>query len=161
MNEILGLVGTAVICGAFYLMALKEKKSKEKAWDRVIDLRVEIDGLNEIIESDNKVMSKIMEQIGDLQEDVRKGADRFAEDQIKIDVLCKQIEGKDSDIADLNHELCEANHKVVELESDRELYREIAMSRYDEIRYLRRKLKVVRASRLKKVIKAEKFEGVR
>ena len=125
MNEILGLVGTVCICGAFYLMARKEKEKSERLQNRVSklenenhdfwtanlkknkeikELKQDILKLHEIQEFDNKVMKGRMEQIGDLQEDIRKEADRFAKDQITI--------------AGLNHELCEANYRVVELESE-------------------------------------------
>ena len=131
MNEILGMVGTVCICGAFYLMARKEKEENEKLFrqnqelaykyanaDKICDIQKEqIDGykiyidscddtikeLNKIIDFDKEVLTKKTEQIGDLQEDVRRGADRFAKDQMTI--------------ADLNLKLCEAIYRVVESES--------------------------------------------
>lgn len=132
LNEILSIVSSVCICGAFYLVARKEKKENKKLFrqnqelaykyanaDKICDIQKEqIDGykiyiescddtikeLNKIIDFDKEVLTKKTEQIGDLQEDLRKGADRFAKDQTTI--------------ADLNHELCEANYKVVELESE-------------------------------------------
>lgn len=182
MNGILGLVGTVCICGAFYLMAkkkadevgalqnrvnklesenhdfwtrdLKNKKVIRKL-DYMIDIKEQIiSNQKSVIETRGKEVKELGETIlfdNDVMiqktEMLEKANNRFAKDTIKI--------------ADLNNQLCNVNMEVVELKCDLELYRNIAMSRYDEIRYLRKKIKVVRANRLKRVIRAEKLGGVR
>lgn len=149
-TQIIEMAGLIVVCGAFYLIALKEKKSKEKALDRVIDLRVEIDGLNEIIEEDNKVMSKRMEQMGDLQEDVRKDGERINDLEGCLNRASEENEFlKETNSAryteteylrkknsDIQHKLCNANMELVNLEEELKFMKKIGFRKIERARRL-------------------------
>jgi len=59
-----------------------------------------------------------------------------------------------------NDLLTQKTEKIEKLTSDLSFARDVAFARYDEIRYLRKKINVIRSKRLLKVVRAEKLGGV-
>ena len=131
-NQIIEMAGLIVVCGAFYLMNLGKKKENEKLKETIAKkddylcakqdiIRAyarkmkkqgnEIKDLHKTILFDNDVaiqrtemLEQEQKQSKRLEKKLDQASNRFAKDQITI--------------TDLNHELCEANWKVIKLESE-------------------------------------------
>lgn len=118
MNEILGLVGTVCICGGFYLMARKEKENSERLQNRVNKLENENHDFWTANLKKNKEIKELKNEKEELHKTILFDNDVAIQRTEKLEQASNRFAKDQMTIADLNHELCEVNYKVVELESE-------------------------------------------
>lgn len=154
MNDIITLLGGILIVGASYVFANKQQKENERLEKKNEVLKDEIRELERTGISTDDLTSQLIEEKNKLKEEKRELLLNFSENIQKKDNENKKLQETimfDNDLMTKKTELLE------ELRGDLNFAREVAIARFDEIRYLRSKIRVVRSKRLLKVVKAEKL----